>query len=149
MTAIPDSDNSQTGGSPITGYSIEVDDGNGGSFRILQGLNVSTLSTEYLLREPEMRGKVYRARYRAQNARGWSPYSPTTQFRAAQPPGAPLVAPKLVSATSTEMTLELVRSEENGGSPIIRHELWIDDGNLGSFSKVASYDGSSLTFTIQ
>jgi hypothetical protein len=31
---------------------------------------------------------------------------------------------------------------------ITSHELWIDDGALGDFVKLASYDGSSLAFTI-
>jgi hypothetical protein len=133
VPAISGADTGLTGGSPITSYSLEVDDGAGGSFRALYGEEVNSMSTGYLLREPDMRGRVFRARYRARNARGWSEYSPITQNRAAQRPATPLAAPRLVSATSSEMVLELTRAEDNGGSPITRHELWIDDGALGSF----------------
>lgn len=79
---------------------------------------------------------------------GWSGYSPITYTRAASPPTAPPEAPKIAQATSTTISLVLTRSEDNGGSPITAHEVWIDDGALGDFVEVTSYDGSSLLFTI-
>jgi hypothetical protein len=36
---------------------------------------------------------------------------------------------------------------ENNGSPISSHEIWIDDGEKGSFVKVESYD-QSFSFVI-
>lgn len=46
------------------------------------------------------------------------------------------------------MKITLTRSTDNGGSNIIRHELWVDDGNLGAFSNLTTYDGQSIIFTI-
>jgi len=146
---IDSADPAQTGGSQILSYSLEADDGAGGSFRQLYGLGSDSLSTQYLLREPSMRGKVFRARYRVRNAVGWSDYSPVTSTRAAQRPEAPPLPPAFVAANSASMSLSLTLCEDNGGAAIIRHELWVDDGALGAFSQVLSYDGSSSSFTIE
>ncbi len=142
------SDPLQTGGSTVLSYSLEVDDGAGGSFIPLYGESSDSLSTSYLLRRPGMRGLIVRARYRARNAVGWSSYSPISYTRAASRPRAPTAPPRVAGATSTSISLVLTRSEDNGGSPIVRHELWIDDGALGAYRQVTSYDGSSLEFTI-
>ena len=95
-----------------------------------------------------MRSKVFRARYRVKNAVGWSDYSPILYRRAASVPSAPPLAPSLVQATSTTLELSLTKSTDNGGAVIIAHELWIDDGELGAYTQVASYDGISTSFTI-
>ena len=54
-----------------------------------------------------------------------------------------------VGATSGSISLSLARSEDNGGAAISRHELWMDDGALGEFQEVHSYDGYSVAFTVQ
>ena len=148
LGAVDGTDQAATGGSEILSYSLEVDDGAGGNFLALFGSDSNSMSTSYLHQRSDMRGLVLRARYRVKNAVGWSGYSPITQTRAAERPRAPPGAPVLASATGTTISLVLTRSEDNGGSDITRHELWMDDGALGSFSKVNSYDGSSLTFTV-
>jgi len=140
--------NAQTGGTPIFSYSLEVDDGNGGEFRALYGNATNSMSTSYILAEPDMRGKVYRSRYRVRNAVGWSGYSPITQKRAASKPEAPTTAPKLVAATATTISITLTKSDDNGGSIITSHELYIDDGALGLYQQVTRYNGADLTFTI-
>ncbi len=39
----------------------------------------------------------------------------------------------------------LAKVTDNGGSLVTAHELWIDDGDRGSFTEVYSYDqGSSF-----
>jgi hypothetical protein len=146
--AVDGTDSSATGGSEILSYSLEIDDGAGGNFEALYGYDSDSLSTSYLHQRDDMRGLVIRARCRVRNAVGWSSYSPVTYTRAAQRPSAPPSPPAFVSATSSTISLTLSRCEDNGGSVITSHELWIDDGALGAFSKVASYDGSSLAFTI-
>jgi hypothetical protein len=65
-----------TGGSPILSYSLEVDNGRGGDFVALYGAASNSMSTIYLLSGMDMRGNVFRARYRVRNAVGWSQYSP-------------------------------------------------------------------------
>lgn len=148
LSAVDATDSSATGGSEILSYSLEVDDGAGGNFVPLYGADSDSLSTQYLHQRSDMRGLVIRARHRAKNAVGWSEYSPITQTRAAERPSPPPSAPVPGLATDTTIGLVLTRSEDNGGSDITRHELWVDDGALGAFSKVASYDGSSLAFTV-
>ena len=44
--------------------------------------------------------------------------------------------------------MALQPSEDNGGAALDAYELWIDDGELGPFSKLTSYDGQSTSFTI-
>jgi hypothetical protein len=83
MPAVDAFDAAQTGGARILSYGLEIDDGSGGSFRQLLGATSDTLSTQYILAEAAMRGRVYRSRFRVRNAVGWSDYSPITQTRAA------------------------------------------------------------------
>jgi hypothetical protein len=133
LDAVDSTDSSATGGSEILSYSLEVDDGAGGNFAALYGLNSDSLSTMYLHLRDDMRGLVIRARYRVKNAVGWSQYSPISYTRAAERPSAPPTAPAPAGATSTTISLVLTRSEDNGGSVITSHQLWIDDGALGEF----------------
>jgi len=76
------------GGSDITSYSLEIDDGAGGDFTAVCGLNQSYLVLHRTVTNVT-KGVTYRLKYRAQNAIGWSPYSPTTYVRAATVPIAP------------------------------------------------------------
>lgn len=75
-----------TGGSPIISYSLEIDDGNGGELIPVFGITSNSLSTSYTFTNNVSRGKVYRARYRARNAVGWSDYSPVGYIIAATKP---------------------------------------------------------------
>ena len=133
-----------TGGGPIISYSLEVDDGAGGAFKPRYGVDWNSMATEYLVKQANMRGKTFRARYRVKNEAGWSDYSPVGTGLAAQPPGAPVAPPVFSGAASdTQIGVTIPRSEDNGGSPITAHELWIDDGALGTFQKVNSYAGTT------
>jgi hypothetical protein len=137
-----------TGGSPILSYSIEVDDGQGGSLVPLYGNGTDSMSTSYIVSVPDMSGRVFRSRYRVRNAVGWSQYSPMGYTRAASVPSAPPAPPRFVSATDTTMTVAFTHSLDNGGSNVVNHELWVDGGGLGPFQKVTRYDGASLSFTL-
>ena len=134
------------GGSPILSYSVEIDDGYGREFTALFGDEVNSLTTSIDYAAVE-KGNVYRVRCRVRNAVGWSDYSPIGYLRAADRPSAPLT-PQFVSATGTTILLALLPSEDNGGAVIDAYELWIDDGELGTFTKLDSYDGHSTSFTI-
>ena len=67
-----------------------------------------------------------------------------------------LAAPKMtlppvfVSASSNEVTIDIVESEDANGSPIYAYEIWRDIGeNLQEIdTKVEDYDGVSLRHTI-
>ncbi len=136
-----------TGGSPITSYSIEIDDGDNGSFTALYGTLTNSLSTTYTLYEM-IEGNTYRFRYRVKNSVGWSAYSPVGYITAMSTPEAPL-APVFVSATESTISLALNFVTENNGGLITTHELYRDQGNSGtSFIKVTSYDGESSTLDL-
>lgn len=80
---------SDDGGSVILSYSLEIDDGLGGSFTPLYGVDGDTLviSTVY---KNVTRGRLYQTRYRVRNAIGWSDYSPIGHLLAAKPPSTPV-----------------------------------------------------------
>lgn len=134
-----------TGGSPITSYSLEMDDGLGGNFAPVFGDVVDSFATTYRFTSSDIRGRTFRARYRVKNAVGWSDYSPYGYILAADVPDAP-GTPIITSATSTQITVSIVASEDNGGSLVTAYELYRDDGNSGSFTQVAAYDGMSTSY---
>lgn len=104
------------GGSPILSYSLELDNGRGGDFKVLFGTVSDTLTTSILSKDVE-RGLLYRARYRVRNAIGWSGYSPIGYLRAAGRPQFP-PAPSYVSATADTMTIKLGLSTNDEGAVI-------------------------------
>ena len=131
----------------ITSYSIEVDDGLGGELVSIYGTLSASLSTTYNV-YTVTKGRIYRVRYRVQNAIGWSDYSPIGYLRVADVPVAPPPA-IIVSTSATQIALALRPTEENGGAEIIGYELWIDDGDLGeTYTRLQSYDGLAQSFVI-
>lgn len=93
--------------------------------------------------------KTYRFRYRAINVVGSSAWSPVSYLQPASVPTTPKI-PEYISSTDDEMKIELFRSEEDGGLPILDYELWIDGGSLeSSFTKLSTYIYAThlLTFT--
>jgi len=150
-SAIPTADN---GGSEILGYQLEIDDGAGGNFSALTGEGVAGvedyLKLSYTVYSGIAEGTYYRFRYRGKNAAGWGPYSPITHLQAAAVPEKP-PAPTLGAATDLGVTLNLLPSTEDGGSPITAHKIFRDDGTgLGPISypyNHALYDGSASGYT--
>jgi len=93
------------------------------------------------------RGDLFRARYRVKNIIGWTDYSPIGYILAAVPPSQP-PQPAIVTASSTLIQIQIFPSVDDGGSSITSYELLRDDGHLGAFSPIASYDGLSSTFDL-
>ena len=91
--------------------------------------------------------RTYRFRYRAINRVGASGWSPVTYLQPASVPTTPR-SPEYVSSTDEYMRLQLFRSEEDGGLPILDYELWTDAGDLASdFTKLSTYVYSRDGFT--
>jgi len=132
------------GGSPVLSYSLEVDKGDG--FYALYGVTSDSLSLTYTL-SSTTRGQVYKFRYRARNAVGWSGYSPIGYVTSADKPTAP-PSPTFMSATQTTIVWGLSPSTDDGGSPITSYELQRDDGLGGTFTTIGAYDGISQTYTL-
>lgn len=87
-----------------------------------------------------VRGFTYRFRYRANNCKGWGPFSDELYVLAAQKPNAP-AAPQRIDSSSTEISLKLFPSTENGGTPVLDYELWRNDGSDGSsFVIISGYN---------
>jgi len=89
---------------------------------------VHTLHTSYTA-APVEKGRVYRFRCRVRNSIGWGAWSsPDSYIIAALSPAKP-DPPRLVSATSTEITLQFATPADSGGSPLTLFELFVNDGD--------------------
>ena len=139
---------STSGGLPITSYSIEVDDGAGGSFYVLYGILTDSLSTTYTISTDIREGQTYRFRYRLKNEVGWSDYSLVTYAKAMAVSEIP-PAPEYVSSSDTSITLLINFCSNLNGAIVDYYELYRDQGSTGStFQKVTSYGGDVSTFTL-
>lgn len=131
------------GGSPILSYSLEIDDGKGGSFKKVIGYNSNSLLTAYTISSGIEKGRQYRLVYRVKNAVGWSDYSPDTFILAASVP-ASTSKPTFDSFDSSNNTmyLNIPPSTDNGGSPILEYQVYRDAGD--DYSSSFTYIGSIL-----
>jgi hypothetical protein len=139
---------SQNGGSPITSYELQVDNGFGGDFTPLIGFEEDSLETEFLFTENLHQSDYFRFRYRAKNVNGWGPFSPIAHLKAATVPQRP-PKPAFVTADSTSVSLRLFESEHDGGQLIEKYELYVNIGGASpSFNKVESYDGFASELSV-
>lgn len=129
-------------------YSLEIDDGTGGDFLPVVGLLSNYLHLDFTVTGQIVKSTLYRLRYRALNIIGWGDYSPIAYVRAANRPEAPL-RPSYNTSSIDTCTLNIPRSMDDGGSPILQYKLWVDQGDdfSSTFTQVASYDSSSALFT--
>ena len=139
---------STSGGRPITSYSIEVDDGAGGSFYALYGILTDSLSTTFTISTDIQEEQTYRFSYRLKNEIGWSDYSPVTYAKAMAVPDVP-PTPEYVSSSDTSITL-LINFYSNLNCDIIDYyELYRDQESTEStFQKVTSYGGDVSTIIL-
>jgi len=108
-----------------------MDDGRGGYYKSMVGYLAPYMTPTYAVTSGIERGLTYRFRYRANNCKGWGPFSDELYILAAQKPSAP-GAPQRIDSSSTEISLKLFPSTENGGTPVSDYELWRNDGSDGS-----------------
>jgi hypothetical protein len=116
------------GGSDILSYSLEIDDGTGGDFKPVVGYVSDYLLLEFLITNGINKATVYRLRYRSRNIIGWSDYSPIAYILAANVPVAPS-SPSFLNSTAKTVTLNLPRTIDDGGSPVLQYKLWVDAGD--------------------
>lgn len=136
------------GGSAITSYELQLAPPGSETFISLVGYERQYLEISYIATQNITKGKDHRFRYRAQNAAGWSGFSPISYLRAATIPQSP-GKPVLLSRTSTSITIGMSQTLDDGGSPILKNYLYIGGENdtYTSFSIVSAYDMTSSTFT--
>lgn len=90
---------------------------------------------------------VYRLRYRVLNTKGWSLYSPVSSLLVAGVPDRP-GKPKIESTSTSNIVLSFTPSVSNGGSPILRYDLFFRPESSNTFSAVTSYVGQLMTHTM-
>ena len=135
------------GGSPILGYHLQYGVGLGGGFSDLIPASYNSLVTSYTLTNVQA-GQTYFFRFRAMNKYGWSDFSNTGYIIASEVP-AKANAPKVTSASSTSIVLNFDKSTNSMGSTITSYKLyWATGSSPTTFVQVASYDGTSSTFTL-
>ena len=95
-----------------------------------------------------MRGLQYRVRYRGINSVGAGDWSDPTTITASTVPGRPLT-PVVTSTDNTQITLTFTAVTDNGGSSILRYELYYSDSgvSLSTFGNYTAYDGTSMTYS--
>lgn len=131
----------QSGGSNIISYELQMDNGKGGDFISLVGLNTDNLDTYFTVTSNIQEGVYYRFRYRARNVNGWSGYSPITYIQAATIPIRP-PAPLFVTANSTAITLRILPSTNTRGSVISKYNIYRNQGgNTNCNISISSYSG--------
>ncbi len=136
-----DSSSSLNGGSAITLYEVQYDDGLGGALTH----SLSTLSLNVVLPETVLT-RSYRVRYRGRNFNGWGEWSDIAHLRFASYPGAPSGL-AYVSSVPTNVTVALSPPSSDGGTSISNYEVWVDTVQAtDSYSLLKS--GNQLLFTL-
>lgn len=139
---------SETGGSAILSYALEVDDGAGGSFNEIVGGSPSTepyTLNSRVVTTAIVSGAAYRARYRAYNVHGWGDYSPVGTITAASAPAA--TAEPTLSIVGTDVQISWAAPSDSGGDGIqlssYRVELLLPDGTFAQ--DLVNCDGTDPT----
>lgn len=133
---------SYNGGSSVTSFEIQMATGCSGPFVSLVGYTSNYNAQTYTHTDGVIKGTTYRFRYRAKNVHGFGDFSPELEVLAATVPSSP-PRPTLTSVSSTSISLSFSATTDNGGSPIISYELWVDRGTAGSdYLADTSYDYS-------
>ena len=132
-----------TGGSPITSYELQMNDGKGGAFYTVHGGDDSpTLSLGVTVRNNIITGTAYEFRYRARNIVGWTAWSPTSSLSASTVPTAPS-RPVYTSSTTSQIILSFSKSPDNGGALITDYSVAIDGTDIADYD--FSTDGYAYT----
>lgn len=124
---------SENGGSPILGYQIWRDNGEGGDFFYVFHQD-SVLAESYIDYGLE-NGKEYRYKYRARNINGWSEFSDVAYLIAADVPSKP-PTPVLLSVNDTYIAIDLTAPSDNGGSVVIDYTIYIDSGGINRYVSI-------------
>jgi len=133
---------SDNGGCTITGYSIYRDDGMGGF--IVTPVDAATVAgNPYLFKHTAtlasaFTGSTFRVKVEVSNVYG-SVLSPALQFVLASKPAQPFPAPSvdITNTTTSQIKVNFANANpDNGGSPLILSELYMDDGIAGDFNLI-------------
>lgn len=139
----------ENGGSSITGYEFQVDDGSLGDFVTVQGgVNDRTLALKTTITMNIIKGRTYRVRYRGINSVGEGIWSDAVNIIASTIPGKP-ETPQITLALNTGIALAFTAVIENGGQDLIGYELYFSNSStsLSTFTQDINYDGLSMAYS--
>jgi hypothetical protein len=109
----------------------------GGVFLVYDGTNIPHVTSTKITQV--IGGHSYKYHVVAINRVGESEESSfSLTIVAASVPGRPEI-PRFVSSTSTSITLEFDKVQDNGGSPISEYVLYVDEGS--GFVAITDYNG--------
>lgn len=134
---------SNNGGSYISSFQVQIDNGFNSNFETISGYPNNSLQQDFIISKDIDQGLTYWVIYRVLNQIGWSEWSEITYILAAKVPSVP-GSPKLGVVTSTNLQLLLSLSLDNGGSDILSYTLEYTDGTI-SYSSLLTYTESSTT----
>ena len=139
----------ENGGSSITGYEFQVDDGNLGDYTTVQGGEEDrTLALKATITHGIIKGKTFRVRYRGINSVGEGVFSDPVEVIASTSPGRPEV-PIVTATSNTAIDLTFTPVTDNGGQDLIGYELYFSNSSvsLSTFNIDSNYLGSSMTYS--
>jgi hypothetical protein len=136
----------QTGGSAITSYNLDWDQGTGTWAEVVGAASAYTAVT-HTKTTGFTAGSTYKFRVRAQNAHGWGPYSPTLTV-------VPAAAPATMAAVA--ITVDNVYAKiawaqpTTNGAAITAYKIVIQQLTTTAYSETTTYcDGSDGTILAQ
>ena len=135
---------SDTGGSAIFSYHVEIDDGNNGGFTTIAGYPSDSLQRIFIITTGISKGNSYGVRYRSRNSIGFSDYSSITYILAGEAPSAPSI-PVFSTANSSQLSITFGISESDGGSDITQYTSQIDLNDGNGYQDSANYSEASPT----
>jgi hypothetical protein len=121
------------GGAQISDYELQLLLPKTDKWLTVQGgeSHSSTL-LNYTVTSQQVRPSEYvQARYRCKNEIGYGEFSPIGFLLMAGAPSAP-PAPEYVSSDDSSITIRVLTTLQNNGSPVKSHKVWRDQGDFAS-----------------
>lgn len=137
-------DNSDSaGGSAITSYALEWNNGFGTSFTEVVGGPVGADNLNRFINVATTQGLIYLFRYRVRNIFGWSPdYSPTASILSAKAPSTPVPVVTEISGSNVRVSWN---APNNNAAPILSYTIELQAKDGLTWKQTSTCDGSSPT----
>lgn len=132
----------QTGGSTILDYEVMIEI-NGSYISVVNTTSLSATITQGIVK-----GTTYGLKYRARSLVGSGQFSDARYITAASVPSTPGV-PTIASADSTQITLNFVLPEDNGGLEMDMCQIQMETKSTSALTIISSYSQTSMATTHQ
>lgn len=145
-SALADPDN---GGSDITSYHLQWDNGSGGSTWVdLVGLSPTSTALSFTVSTGVVSGTSYKFRVRAANVYGWGSYSSTLTVKAAAAPAQVLSVSTTIDEATGRLKISWLPPSTNG-DPITAYKVEIYDALLAVAYEESTYCPGTSTALLQ